>query len=433
MPVPRTLVHALAAAVCAAPVLAQGASTRGAARRSAADGSALTTPITGTAAMFQPGVQVANLDAGDLVAGWTRWDAGGFIWIESRVGFLWSPGAGSVVFEIPLQQYLDDNWHTCQQISDDGRVVGANIFTQTLRTLPFWFTRTEGFQFFELPDASWNGVALAVSADGTQSAGSVWQGLTGLQRAARWVGGDLELLGPAGQHSQVRESSDDGAVLVGERGPSMAQPRATRWVNGLEAGLDPVPGAAVSSAGFVSDDGAITLGTATVAGRGVIARWAQDGSLTTFAPPGSHSVDVLRAINADGSAASGALVDAGDRVPFVWRLADGYHLIGELGLAYDNSVAHDLSDDGSVAVGSLQHVVQSDQSPKQKAFVWTLAGGTQDLEALQVAAGGSPLGLYTARAISGDGRRILATGVVNSSPSDTYSVILGFEPKAALK
>ena len=136
----------------------------------------------------------------------------------------------------------------------------------------------------------------------------------------------------------------------------------------------------------------------------------------------------------NATAAVGALTDQvifqEDYVPFLWREGLGFTLLGELGLPddYDRSTAVDVSDDGTTVVGALQASVVSNGFPPPRAFRWTEAAGTEDLEALLTATGAPPLGLYHATAISGDGQKILATGVERPTIHDTTSVLLEFGP-----
>jgi uncharacterized membrane protein len=395
-------------------------------------------PITGTPEMFQPGVSIANLDAGDLVAGTTWWEVEKIVYVETYVGFLWTPELGATVFEEPTNVYFNDNWAAPNEISDNGVVAGTIVFFSQFQNRPYRWTALGGLELLPQGGNAF-GSAVAISADGTVIGGAVQQGFSSPTRAARWGPEGLQVLGPAGESSFVWDTSDDGAVLVGEHGPSTAAVQATRWVNGVELGLDPVPGASTSTARHVSDDGSTAVGWARVGGVTALAVWAPNGSASVHFPPNGLSIQDVAAINPSATAAVGALTDQilfqEDYVPFLWRAGLGFTLIGELGLPedYDRSTAVDVSDDGEIVIGALQASVISNGFPPTKAFRWSASTGTEDLEALLVAAGGPPLGLFYTTAISGDGRRILATGVERSTIHDTTSVLLeltsGFGPR----
>lgn len=384
------------------------------------------TPVTGSLDMFNASAAVANLDAGDLVAGRTWWILDEILYTETYVGFLWNPRAGATVFEIPQAQYFDDNVQIVQEIADDGTVVGVNWFTGSLTTRPFRFTSAGGFEFLELPGPGWNGSAVAVSADATLIGGGVHQGFAGASRAAAWVDGALRILGPAGSHSMVNDVDDTATTAVGEIGTNLEDTIATRWVNGIELGLPAVPGASASKALFCSDDGAVTIGVATIGGLDALVRWVDGGAVEVAVPPAGLAVRDVNAIDPTGSVAVGALVADGDGRPFVWRTGGRFEVIGELGLEaeYDLSEATAVSDDGRRVVGNLQSSVVFQGDPPSTAFLWTRADGTRALDDLVLAGGGPDLGLFSTQAISGDGTRVLATGVVKPTQSDTTSVVL---------
>ena len=242
--------------------------------------SASLVPITGTPEMFQPGVSIANLDAGDLVAGTTWWEVERVVYVETYVGFLWTPELGSTVFEEPTNVYFNDNLAAPNEISDTGVVAGTIVFFNQFQNRPYRWTAPGGLELLPQGGNAF-GSAVAISADGTRDRRRRAAGLHAARpRAARWGPEGLQVLGPAGESSFVWDTSDDGAVLVGEHGPSTAAVQATRWVNGVELGLDPVPGASTSTARHVADDGSKAVGWARVGGVTALAVWAPNGSAT---------------------------------------------------------------------------------------------------------------------------------------------------------
>jgi uncharacterized membrane protein len=439
----NALLFTAALALVAGPARSQIASSQSgstAGDRKPAVLSTTVTPITGNATMFNAGAGIANLDAGNLVSGSTWWQIeGAIVWVETYLAFLWTPAAGASVFEVPQSIYFNDNMQVPAEIADDGTVVGTNVFFNTLVSRPFQWTDTRGFEYLATPGSPWIGGATAVSADGRVVAGSLQTGVGGLPQATRWVNGVLEFIGPDGMRSNAYDTSNDGAVIVGEVGPDVNNLVATRWIDGFEVGLDPAPGQAWSTAREVSANGNVSLGWASVNDQEVLVRWKVDGTASVFTPPNGLSIRELNAVNPKGTALVGTLTDEvpfqENWVPFLWTRADGFTLIGELGRPddYDRSQALGVSDDGRRVVGALQSSVISNGDPPSIAFLWTPAAGTQDIEDLLMAAGEPPLGLYHARTISGDGSRILATGVVRPTLHDTTSVLIEFAFGSPLK
>lgn len=407
------------------------------------------TLITGTSAMFSPGTGVANLDAGDLVAGNTKWDpiGSGVVFNDTRVGFLWDPQGGSTVFAEPFGVYLTPNIVFPRAISPGRTVVGGDILRQQLRVLPFLWTPADGFNYLptpctsnqdrpgDVPSGSCSGGAAAVSADGTTPVGTVFNSRTDPAMAARWgvkatkkgPRATLDLLPTRDAWSDANDVSADGSVIVGDSGSSSATLAATRWVNGSQSPLDPVGDS--SSALFTSADGTLAIGTASVGGRTVLVRWAADGSATSFDPPEGTSIVEIKAINPSGTAAVGALAAADNWAPFLWNETGGFTIIPELDEpAYDRSEALDVSDDGTSVVGALQASVVSNGFPRAFGFLWSGRTGLVLITDLMVAFGQADADYFSATAISGDGLRVLAVGNAPGTEHDTHSVIVTLSP-----
>lgn len=216
--------------------------------------------------------------------------------------------------------------------------------------LPFLWSPADGFRFLPLPcvkNASgktgagdWKldcgGSAAAVSSDGRVVAGSVRENAapTTPQRAARWrilQSGvnprvELEVLGDKDSWSNAYGISGDGSVIVGDAAPWDMEPLAARWVDGVEAPLQHV--GEISSARFCSADGSVAIGWALVHGKKVLVRWDAAGAAETAEPPAGSSLDSLKSISPDATAVTGALLQGGRPVPFVWTDEGGFD-IGE--------------------------------------------------------------------------------------------------------
>lgn len=381
-----------------------------------------------------PAATHANLDAGDLVAGNTRWDndGDGIFFVETRVGFLWSPADGIRPFAEADNVYFDDNRQFVSDISDGGVVVGTDLFLASFTAQAFAWSDGSGLQFLPLPGQKYTGSAAAVSADGSVVVGAIRSGFTSSDpsRATRWIAKNpraryhLQQLPAPDAWSSAWDASATGDVIVGDDGPTATQLAAARWIGGSLAPLTAVGEA--STARFVSSDGSVALGWADVSGRRVLVRWSSDGSATIFEPPSGTTLDAVGAVNPSATAAVGSVSTGGNQAPFVWTLADGFVVLPELGneAYYDRSVAYDVSDDGNVVVGTLQASVQSPGDPVPVGFVWIRGEGLFPVDDLFTASGLAPLGIFDARVVSGDGTRFLATGNPPRTNADTNSVIV---------
>lgn len=397
-----------------------------------------TTLITGRSDMLFPRTMVANLDAGNLVAGNTLWSINddGVFYSETHVGFLWSPATGSMPFAISEDLYFNNNDHLPGDIADNGTVVGTDVFWLTFTFQPFRWTPQNGFEFLATPGPGWLAAAITISADGSVIAGNARQGpfSTDPASAVRWVNiHHAQLLDDGGAlWSNAWDNSDDGSVIVGDFGPSDTQLSATRWIDGVQQTLDAIPNQTFSTAQLTSADGQIAIGYATVGGVNVLVQWGPDGAATSATPPAGMTIEVINAISDDGNAAVGAVSSAGNWAPFVWTAAGGFTIIPEAGRPddYDISQAYDVSNDGSRVVGTLQSSVVFEGDPPQLGFVWMPEQGLALINDLLASSGFVDPDYWTATAISGDGRRLLATGNVDGTAHDTLSLLIRLSPGA---
>jgi uncharacterized membrane protein len=407
------------------------------------------TQVTGTPDMFLPGAGVANLDAGSLVAGNTRWDndGDGIVFNDTHVGFLWSPAAGSMVFKINDTLYRTANFQFPAAISANGVVVGTDLLRDTLKGLPFLWNSADGFNFLPLPcpgpppgnsggasNSDCNGAASAVSADGKVAVGFFREGIVGTfpSMALRWdvrkSGQRLRLddkrLETPDAWSNAWAISADGSVIVGDSGPSDTGLQATRWVNGTRQALQAV--STSSTARFTSSDGSVAVGLATIGSRKVLVLWDGNGTATVAEPPVGASIETIAAINPAGTAAVGALSVGGNRAPYLWTPFGGFTVIPENGREqdYDLSEALDVSDDGTVVVGALQATVVSNGDPAPRGFLWTPGQGLILVDDLLSDFGFANPSIYQVSAISGNGRRILAAGSFPRRNQDTTSLVI---------
>jgi hypothetical protein len=394
--------------------------------------------VTGTPATLSPNALVANLDAGDLVGGNTRWDhdGDGSFFVETFVGFLWSPAGGLEVFAIPEREYVKPQFQMTAEIADNRYAVGTVAYRETLLSKPFLWTPANGMRDLPIPRNT-VGSAHAVSADGSVAAGEVREGLGAgaPTRAVRWTISGAQQprarlleLASGESWSTASDVSANGDVVVGAAGPTASSAHAARWRGGVEEALAAVGGS--SAAAFVSADGSVAVGTATIGAQTVLVRWLADGTAEVHAPAALDSLRELRAIAPGATAAVGQMSVAGNAAPFVWTLAEGFVVLPERGreLDYDASRATGVSDDGDTVVGSLGASVVVEGDPPQLGFVWTRAGGLATVDELLVAGGFAAIGAYEVPALSGDGLRLLATGNPPRTPFDTNSVIVTLQP-----
>ena len=91
-------------------------------------------------------------------------------------------------------------------------------------------------------------------------------------------------------------------------------------------------------------------------------------------------------------------------------------------------MAKGVSDDGQRVVGEVFASSTVGGFPPPTAFLWTPEGGAIALDDLLEANGIAPRELLAVTAISPDGDRIVAAGVVQPGESGTPSVLLEFQP-----
>jgi hypothetical protein len=411
--------------------------------------------------MLNPAATIANLDAGDLVAGNTGWDQSGdgIFFLETRVGFLWSPLDGAQPFEISEDLYFNDNRHIPEEISASSTVVGWDVFTAQTAQLPFMWTPQGGFSFLPLPDlkpgsgrpfnrdqTSWNGFAYAVTDDGITAVGRIQEGIfsdiptfatvwdvvpTGPMRSRV----TREELPTPDSFSAAWDVSSDGAVIVGHSGPSTAEVQAARWVDRVPAPMAPVGSS--STARFVATDGSASIGTAIVAGLQVLVRWDANGNALVASPPAGLEVEVINAINPTATAAVGALNDNdpaepfGNWAPFLWTLEGGFTILPEFDRPddFELSEALDVSDDGTHVVGTVRPDSSFNGEPPTLGFLWTASDGSFAIDDILAESGiTDPSAIRRVSVISGDGRTLFGTGNPSGTNSDTNSVILELTP-----
>jgi probable HAF family extracellular repeat protein len=252
----------------------------------------------------------------------------------------------------------------------------------------------------------------SVSADGSTVAGT-FQSPRG-EEAFRWVGeGPFEALGdlPGGDfQSNAFGVSGDGNVVVGTSNFD-TEPIAFRWSAGSGiVGLEGVE----RSARAISADGSAVVGTLAVGDfAGPAYRWTmQTGSMELpLLPRPRIAGGEARAVTADGSVVVGynsyrfGLGGIFDEA-FRWTEQEGTISLQSGG--WDNTLALDVSADGSVVVGRGVDPATTSAG----AFIWTAETGMISLRDALIFGGATNLDgwtLFTANGISADGRTVVGT------------------------
>jgi probable HAF family extracellular repeat protein len=204
------------------------------------------------------------------------------------------------------------------------------------------------------------------SRTGSANQGFRWTPQTGVTSLVDLAGGDVD--------SQAHGVSADGSVIVGYGTGASNHPHAVLWSGqSLPQALSVPPGVLRSEANAVSANGSVIVG---------YLEFGQSSGTVTHA-------------------------DA-----FRWTAAVGTTSLGDLPGGRRYSVAHDVSADGSVIVGSSE-TLRDDGFETRAAFYWTAERGMVNLQDLLENGGANLAGwrLSEARGVSADGLTIVGTGL----------------------
>lgn len=199
--------------------------------------------------------------------------------------------------------------------------------------------------------------------------------------------------------------SDDGRVVVGrgtrEGGsrPRDGLSEAFRWTaeDGLEGLGSLFASDGISSAAGVSGDGSIIVGSTSGPGAAHAFRWDRANGMVALEPASAGaSFRFGHAVSSDGTTIAGGGFDpSSERVTFRWTAETGGVPIDDLPGGHIDSIATDLTHDGSVIVG-LSLVEEG-----YVAFRWDALTGTSEIPTF---AGRE---FSDARAVSRDGSIII--------------------------
>lgn len=222
---------------------------------------------------------------------------------------------------------------------------------------PFRWTQENGLLHLNVP----NGVGYATSHDGSRVVGYSHTG--GYQRAYVWDerGGTTEIGTLGGFSGAAAGISADGRVVVGWAHNTVGQARAFRWTES-EGMIDlGTLGGSEAYAYAASDDGSVIVGTAKDGnGKWKAFRW-EDGAMSAIGPENSVANDV----SGNGSVIVGALYSDSPSLTkaFRWTATSGWIDMGSLGGSVTSAWA--VSADGSVVVGR-----SNDSTTLERPFRW---------------------------------------------------------------
>jgi probable HAF family extracellular repeat protein len=358
--------------------------------------------------------------------------------------------------DLPGGGFYSESWG----ISADGRVpVGASIiggsgFAPQLGAFA-WSTNSGLFQVYT--DSAASSHAFAASTDGSVIVGDADYGaFSPLNvQAFVWDHGAAVLIGdlPGGiggqdiPRSHARAISADGSIVAGI-GESSAGTEAFRYdrTTATFTGLGHYPGTQSPSWAYgISGDGSIIVGSTTAPnGNQEAFRWTQQAGLVplgTLPPaPGVTAYSMAEAVSANGLVIVGETrtVRSGNGgEAFRWTAADGggggFEPLGDLDGGAFQSWAYAVNGDGSVIVGRAS--IDGPCGPfgcasAGRAFIWTRAGGLQDLQQLLTSAGIDLTGwsLTDARGVSADGRTITGDGTDPDGNLEAWIATIGTPP-----
>jgi probable HAF family extracellular repeat protein len=326
-----------------------------------------------------------------------------------------------------------DTFSFAAAISADGSTVVGSSSSAGNFTEAFYWTADEGLVGLgDLPGDYSYSQANAVSADGSVIVG----GSRSAQgnEAFRWTRQDgmVGLGDLAGElfSSDAFGVSADGSIVVGAGnyiaggGPLPVVGEAFRWtaVDGV-TGLGDLPGLPDASRAFaISADGRVIVGKADagstfqVEDLGVAARWTADGLESLGFLPGGFSISVARDVSDDGSVIVGTSnvgMNHGAEA-FRWSEDRGMVALPERSSQRFYSDANSVSADGSVIVGTFWDIDTNNSHPH--AFIWDAIRGIRSLTDVlseDSAANAAIEGwrLETATGVSADGQKVVGSGV----------------------
>lgn len=258
----------------------------------------------------------------------------------------------------------------------------------------------------DLPGGEFGSRAFEISGDGSTVIGDAH----GITTSFLWTkaGGMVDIVSLTGL-SSARDVSYNGSVVVGSDVWSSA--------HGIQS-YGSLPGPGWTSAAAISGDGLTVVGEGNGDAGGDSSdgrqafRWTSAAGIVGLGDlPGGLFNSMATDVSTDGSVIAGYSYGAAGREAFRWTQASGMVGLGDLPGGSYSSTAYGISADGSTIVGV------SRSSSGIEAFRWTQASG-------MVGLGDLPGGSFAsqARAASADGSVIVGAGFTNVLIIDAGSI-----------
>jgi probable HAF family extracellular repeat protein len=326
---------------------------------------------------------------------------------------------------------------TAYGVSADGSVVTGNSFDANDYRHAVRWDATSGLTALPEPIGK-NLVAEWLSRDGTTIVGeSRTYNVSGVLTASegfRWT--QAEGVVPLGDFSGGSLTSEsgayactpDGSLVVGY-GSDASGYEAARWDADMISLVGPgdLAGGDVDATAYdVSADGSVIVGDASTAQGTEGFRWTAGGGMVGLGDlPGGAVYSAVDGVSGDGSVIVGWSEDAGGNQAVRWVNGGPPQGLGDLPGGDEDGYAYDVTPDGSVIVG------ESHTAIGYEAFIWDATHGMRRLLDVLAAAGVDVTDwrLYTANAISSDGRTIVGWANTPSGFDEGFVATLP-EPEA---
>ena len=311
------------------------------------------------------------------------------------------------------------NSSTATDVSDDGSVVvGYSRGSGISDSEAFRWTLSGGMAGLgDLSGGVFYSQANGVSADGSIVVGQAMSASGG--QGFRWTSiGGMAALGtmPGGTYSIANGISANGSLVVGV-GDSTSGYQAFRWTTtGGAVGLGVLSGGTSSTAQGASSDGLVIVGQADIQAF----RWTSGGGMVGLGYLSGGSESTAFSTSADGSVAVGYSNTTTGYEAIRWTSTGGMVGLGLLP-GGTTSFATSVSADGSVVVGS------ADATSGSTCFLWNSTSGMRELKSALLSDYGLDLSgwtIYSANAVSANGRAICGNGISPSGVSQAWMVLL---------
>lgn len=293
-------------------------------------------------------------------------------------------------------------------LSADGRVLAGFSQGGTPGSPGFLWSEETGRSDFGVADgpSARHTRSAAISGDGSTVVGQSFNTSAFVWRGPGTLNQGLGVVDPFHDRTDARGVSNDGSIVVGSsyRNQSTVG-QAYRWTSagGMQGLGYTVSGHVYSEANAISRDGNVIVGMSqSSGGRTDAFRWTAAGGMQELQPPSGSSLHSAYAYgtNHDGSLTVGMSQTAsGALTATVWTASTVQALPTPVGW---DSQATDLSDDGSVVLGSF-----SNNTAVFVPHIWTPVDGWQT-PAVYFASQGFPVpegwSIADVSSVSSDGR-----------------------------